>query len=208
MKLGLFASVHSADVLSQCNWTEEMIVELFDNFNPDVICGEVRKEDFDTNASYQGPGEYRRYIFDYCKTRDIPFIPCDWFCEETIAASKTDEMDTANAETLCQYNILMEDYMSVGMASDIPFNSDEYNSIVEKKQLLQQKSNPYIHKLIWTDRNNHILENIKNVVKLNEYHKILVVFGAEHIYWLKKHLENKPDIEIIFPLNSKNQNNG
>ncbi len=43
MEIGLFASVHNPDILAECGWSENMIISFFDNFKPDVICGEVRK---------------------------------------------------------------------------------------------------------------------------------------------------------------------
>lgn len=70
MKLGLFGSIHSAEEMKQFGLEDNMVMELFDRFKPDIICGEVRREDYEQNREYQGPSEYRRFIFPYCKERD------------------------------------------------------------------------------------------------------------------------------------------
>ena len=197
-RVGLFASVHSPEILADCNYSEHQIIKLFDEFQPDIICGEVRKEDYENNAVYQGPGEYRRYIFEYCNDRGIQFEPCDWFDEQTIYANKL--LSKEDFQYAKEYALIMDEYMEVGKKSTVPFNSDEYNNIVRKKQDFQKMSNPQIHKTVWEERNMAILNNIIQVIRNNPHSKILIVFGAEHIYWLKDELEKLSYIHLIFPL--------
>ena len=200
MKIGLFASVHSSSVLADCGYDENKIIRLFDKFGPDIICGEVRKEDYENNADYQGPGEYRRYVFKYCKDRGIRFEPCDWYDEQTIAANQL--LAKADFQNTEEFKRIMEEYMEAGRKSAVPFNSDEYNNIVKTKQDFQKKSNPDIHKIVWEKRNEAIVNNIVNVIKNNPDSKILVIFGAEHIYWLKNELSKMPGVQLIFPLHT------
>ena len=205
MEVGLFAAVHNPHLLMECGWYDNKIISLFDKFKPDIICGEVRQTDYQNNASYQGPGEYRRFIFDYCKDRNVQFIPCDWFDEETIAANQIDEMADADKDILNKYNYIVEKYVAVGKSSSIPFNCDEFNNLVREKQKLQEKANPDIHKIVWTTRNNNIMKNILNVISENHNKRILIVFGAEHIYWIEDTLKKSPDIQLIFPLKRNNK---
>ena len=203
MKIGLLAMVHNPGLLLECGWDDNKIISLIDQFNPDIICGEVRPEDYESNSSYQGPNEYKRFIFDYCKRKNIQFAPCDWFSEETIAANQIDEMANANEGLLSSYNDIVEKYVEVGKNSEIPFNCNEFNNLVRNKQEIQKKANAKIHKLVWTDRNNSIMKNIMNVISVNQNKKILIIFGAEHIYWIKDSLENSLGCNLIFPLKNK-----
>lgn len=198
MRVGLFASVHNVEILNECGYSEESIIKLFDNFKPAVICGEVRKSDYEATTGYKGPGEYNRYIFKYCLDRNIKFIPCDWFDESTIDANK--KLTSSDLSTNSEFATIVRDYMCVGLQSPIPFNSEAFNAIVEKKQLIQKEYNSKIHKIVWEDRNNAILNNILSAIKANPTSDILIVFGAEHIYWLKNKLEELKDIQLIFPI--------
>ena len=156
IKIGLFASVHSSSVLADCGYDENRIIQLFDKFCPDIICGEVRKEDYENNAAYQGPGEYRRYIFEYCEKRGIKFEPCDWFDEQTISANHL--LQAADFQNTEEFSCIMEKYMEAGKKSIIPFNSDDYNNIVKTKQDFQKECNPEIHKIVWEKRNEDLEE--------------------------------------------------
>lgn len=204
-KIGLFASVHQADILAEAGWSENNNVELFDKFAPDIICGEVRKEDYNSKSNYQGPGEYKRYIFDYCKARNIRFVPCDWFDDQTISATQKGELSEANDEIIAQFDSIVEQYLTVGKNSCIPYNSHQFNALVKEKQELQNTANPQLHKIIWTDRNDNIIKNIYSTIVKNPDSNILIVFGAEHIYYIKDELEKLIGDIIIFPLENCKQ---
>ena len=202
MRVGLFASIHNSEILKEYGYSEEKIADIFDDFAPGIICGEVRKVDYEANADYQGPGEYRRYIFDYCQKRNIEFIPCDWFDEETVEANK--KLSDIDFGIYNEYADIMEEYMKAGERGEVPFNSEEFNRVVKRKQEFQKRINPEIHNIVWDKRNKAIADNIHDVVIKNPDSDILVVFGAEHIYRLKEELERWGNIELIFPLNKIN----
>ena len=71
--IALFSSIHGDEMQKKFGWDDDQSVALFDQFHPDLVCGEVRKSDYEQNAEYQGPSEYRRYIFNYCKERGPKF---------------------------------------------------------------------------------------------------------------------------------------
>ena len=197
MKLGLFGSVHG-EGMKQFGIDDNMLMELFDRFQPDIVCGEVRKEDYEQNREYQGPAEYKRFIFQYCKDRKIKFVPCDQYDDSDVENNEREvEVSEEDAK---EYQHIMEMYMSVGTSSKLPFNSDEFNDLVEKKQAFQEKFDPEFQNIIWNERNKAIVENILQVIHDNPTANILVVFGAEHIYWLKNAFSKLENIEIVFPL--------
>ncbi len=199
-KIGLFASVHNPDFLKSTGWSEKDIINLFDRFNPHIICGEVRKYDYLNNSDYQGPGEYKRYIFNYCNSNNIKFVPCDWYTDETINATRIGEMSNANSKLLSEFNDITEELIIIGKNACIPFNSDTFNDLVRKKQSVQKCANPDLHKVIWTDRNDNIVHNILNVISENPKKNILIIFGAEHIYYIKDELEKRFGEQVVFPL--------
>ena len=157
MKLGLFGSVHG-EGMKKFGIDDNMLKELFDKFQPDIVCGEVRKEDYEQNREYQGPSEYRRFIFQYCKDREIEFVPCDHFEDSDVKYIGREV--AVSEEDAKEYQRIMEMSEKVGTSSRLPFNSDEFNAVVEKKQALLEKFDPEAQNIIWNKRNNAIVENI------------------------------------------------
>lgn len=200
MKLAFFASIHSEKMMQEFGIDDKRIIQLFDNFKPDIVCGEVRKEDYEQNAAYQGPSEYRRYVFNYCKERSIKFIPCDEYDESAIEFSRRMGQIELTDEQSKEWDSIMQAYMNAGASSKVPFNSDEFNTIVERKQKFQRQLDPEAQSIIWDKRNKDIVNNIRKVIIDNPNVNILAIFGAEHIYWLKNAFENTENIEIVFPL--------
>lgn len=197
MKVGLFGSVHG-DGMKSFGKDDNFVLELFDRFQPNIICGEVRKDDYEQNREYQGPSEYKRFIFQYCKERGIKFVPCDEY-DDCDAKYNGREVEVSE-EDAKEFQRILDMYMKVGLASAIPFNSDEFNALVEQKQALQEKFDPEAQNIVWIKRNNAIVNNILQVIRDNPNANILVVFGAEHIYWLKNALAKLENVEIVFPL--------
>ena len=180
-------------------WDDDKSVALFDQFHPDLVCGEVRRSDYESNAEYQGPSEYRRYVFNYCKERGIPFIPCDFFRDEDIELAQR-PLDVDDEEAVKEYEGIVKDFFGIGAGSEIPFNSHEFNALARKKQVFQYKYAPEVQEIIWNQRNREIVKNITAVVKENPGKNILVIFGAEHTYWLEEELGRLEDVTIRFPL--------
>ncbi len=201
MKLGFFGSVHSEEMMKQFGLDDKKVIELFDRFEPDIICGEVRKEDYEQNREYQGPAEYRRFIFEYCKQRGIKFIPCDQYRDDDLKyAHRMEQIEVTDEEQVKEWQRLMGEYLKAGASSTVPFNSNEFNAIVARKQEFQGQFDPEAQEIIWTGRNGAIVNNILRVVQDHPNANILVVFGAEHVYWLKNAFEKTENIEIVFPL--------
>lgn len=192
--VGLYGSVHNPEFLEKRGWNEDKIRRLFIDFNPDIICGEVRPEDYIKTEGYRGPGEYRRFIFDLCTDYNITFCPCDSFDELTLSVSE--DFD----ETAPRWTDIMDRYMAAGYSGRLPFNSDAFNDIVREKQNYQKTASPEAHEIVWERRNSNIVENILQVIHDNPGKRILVVFGAEHTYWLKEYIKQCENAELIFPL--------
>lgn len=183
-------------------WDDGKSMALFDGFRPDLVCGEVRRSDYESGADYQGPGEYRRFIFDYCRERGVPFIPCDFFRDEDVelAQRPLEAPDEEAEEAEREFNAVMEDFFRTGGSSEPPFNSPQFNALARRKQELQHKYDPETHEIIWNRRNRAIVENIKVVAADNPGKNILVIFGAEHIYWLAEALGGLEGVSVRFPL--------
>lgn len=197
--IGLFSSIHGDEMQQKFGWDDAKSIALFDTFRPDAVCGEVRRSDYESGADYQGPGEYRRFVFNYCKERGLPFLPCDFFRDEDIELAQR-PLDVPNEEAAKEFEQIVQDFFAIGARSVPPFNSAEFNALAKKKQGFQHKYAPEVHEIIWDQRNHEIVRNIKAAVEANEGKNILVIFGAEHTYWLAEELGKLEGVSIRFPL--------
>ena len=204
--LGILGTIHSEEMRKEFNYSLDEMEELIEWFKPDIICGEIRPEDWqkyrDNNEyeGYLGPNEYRKLIIPLCEKNDIKFIPVDWFEDDIINMDYfrgKSEKEVNDLEK--QFESIMTVYMEVAKKSIIPFNSLDFNSIVEKKQDFQNSINDDVHNVYWTCRNQIMIERIKNVLDINKGTRVLCTVGAEHTYFYYKNLKEL-NWEIIYPL--------
>ena len=204
INLGIFSSVHGGEMLDSCKWDDQKAIAAFDRFQPDVVCGEVRPEDWESGGK-KYPAEYDRYIFAYCKEHDIPFIPCDYWTMEDyeLTQKESDILEMAlpdGSERAKQWEAMMQKFLEAGLKSDIPFNSVEFNDIARHKHELQNTYSPETHQSTWINRNSRIVENLRAVMKKYPGKNILVIFGAEHSYWFVDEFKKDTTIHLVFPL--------
>lgn len=190
--------------MDYCKWDDQKAIAAFDRFQPDMVCGEVRPGDFESGEK-KYPSEYDRYIFDYCKSRGIPFIPCDyWTMEDYELSQKESGILEAKlpdgSEGAKQWEAMMNQFMEAGLKAEIPFNSAEFNHIARHKHELQGSLSPETHQQTWIERNRRIVENIRKVTTENAGKNILIIFGAEHSYWFADEFAKDKTINLVFPL--------
>jgi hypothetical protein len=204
--VGILGTLHSDDMRKDFNYPLEKMREVIEFFKPDIICGEVRPEDWqkyyeDRNyEGYLGPSEYRKLIVPLCEEKGIKFVPIDWFEDDLIhldyfQGKSTSEIDEIEKE----FNSIMDVYMETGQSSALPFNSLDFNNIVEKKQAFQEMINPLVHNICWTCRNQIMVERIKQTIVDNKDKRILCTIGTEHAYFYCKSLATT-DIKVIYPI--------
>lgn len=202
--IGVFSSVHGGQIMEYCKWDDQKAVDAFDGFKPDVVCGEVRQSDIDSCEKHY-PIEYDRYIFNYCKSRGIPFVPCDYWTEKEVQLQQQEGNNleakaTANPEIEKQWNAVVQELMEAGLKSSIPFNSVECNDLARRKHELQEELSQETHKITWVERNRRIVENIRKAIEENHGKNILVIFGAEHSYWFVDEFSKDDNLRVTFPL--------
>ena len=203
-QLGIFSSVHGGEIMEYCKWDDRKAIAAFDRFQPNVVCGEVRPEDRESGEK-KYPAEYDRYLFAYCKERGIPFIPCDYWTIEDYELTKkeSDILEAAmpdDSEEAKQWEAMFNDFMAAGFASDIPFNSVQFNDVARRKHQLQAAYSPETHQSTWINRNRRIVENLRTVIEKYPGKNILVIFGAEHSYWFVDEFAKDKTINLVFPL--------
>ncbi|MPM84655.1 hypothetical protein SDC9_131728 [bioreactor metagenome] len=204
--LGILGTVHIEEMRKEYNYSLKRMEELIEEFKPDIICGEVRPEDWEKYCSnnkyegYLGPSEYRKLIIPLCEKNGIKFIPVDWFTDDLVGYDYFEGKTGAELTNLeQQFNSLMAMIIKSAKNSKIPFNSLEFNDLVEKKEDFMNIVNPELHKVCWVRRNKIMVERIKDALEGNEGKRVLCTVGAEHNYYYYKNLQHS-NWEIIYPI--------
>lgn len=205
--IGILGTIHGEESFrEELGYTLEVMKQAIIEFNPDIICGEVRPEDWDKYCSdnnysgYLGPTEYRRMIIPYCESKGIQFIPVDWYEEDMIS------MDYLRNYSEFQRNKLIKELeelykkiWDVGKKSTLPLNSFEFNKIIVKKQEWLGSLEPTIHNIYWIARNQLMIERIKSVIQNNKEKRILCTVGADHNYFYYNELK-RLECNLLFPI--------
>jgi hypothetical protein len=204
--VGVLGTIHDEQMRKESGYTLERLKEIILSFKPDIICGEIRPIDWnkyieqEVYNDYLGPNEYRKLIIPLCDEHDIHFIPIDWFTDHLVHLKYSDGMSKEEIEEAEKYfNTIFEQYMKVGMSSELPFNSSEFNDFIKAKQEYQENLNAEVHGEYWLKRNEMMLSQIKKVMMDYEEKRILCTVGCEHVYKFLEELK-KSECKLEFPL--------
>ncbi|RDY27820.1 hypothetical protein CHL78_007380 [Romboutsia weinsteinii] len=205
--VGILGSIHGDDSFRlEKGYTLEMMKEVIVEFNPDIICGEVRPEDWDKYCNdrcysgYLGPSEYRKMIIPHCEDEGIEFVPVDWYEDDMV---DWDYMRNYSKDQKYKFakdlEEVYEKIWAVGRKSLLPMNSFELDKIIIQKQEWFNSLDPVMHNVYWIARNQLMIERIKKVINNNQDKRILCTVGAEHNYFYYNELKNLK-CRLIYPL--------
>ena len=204
--IGVLGSVHSEKMREEHKYPLSLLKKVILDFKPDIICAEIRPEDWkkhlaDSNyTGYLGPNEYRNLILPLCKEHKIDLVPVDWYEDDMVGMQYRDGQSD---EDIAEYEKELKDIMTRfwdAASSNLPFNSNKFNRVVEEKQDLQKNLNEPMHRIYWELRNEMMTFRIKNVINNSPNKRILCIAGAEHCYYYLHELHKVNNIDIVFPL--------
>ncbi len=207
--VGILGTMHDEEVRNECNFSLEVMEKVILEFRPDIICGEIRQEDWENSIvknqyeGYLGPNEYRKMILPLCKRENIEFVPVDWFEDHMVGSDYLEgKSENEKRDIEMKFEEIGKKYIRIATNSVLPFNSKAFNEFIEEKQDYQQTINPELHKTYWIKRNEMMTSKIKEVIDNSIGKRILCIAGAEHAYMYLSKLEGK-NYEVIYPLNNK-----
>jgi hypothetical protein len=187
----------------------ELYANLITEFKPDVICGEVHPDTWNTylfdksKRGFWGEAEdiYYDWVFPYCEQNNVVFSPVDWF--ELDVWNDFDpfvKFEGTHKEKL-QSQLLQwfERQKAVWNVTPVPFNSKEYDDIARQKYKWLYDINPESQIFRWICRNQIMVQRIKNTIKEHKGKRILCFAGADHNYCYYDGLVGL-DLEIKYPL--------
>lgn len=188
------------------NYTYDSLKQIISRINPDLIAVEIRQEDIARDSAYLGknyPYEMRMMKYWFPGT---PIVGFDWlghdiegksipdnYWKEISAVKKMERdlnADSVFAEkcTTCDTfkiqriellkNLSLQEILK---SRDSLLTKQFYECLAE-----QLKGSKYEQLLTFYDtRNDKILANIKNIIMMNKYKRIVIVTGDDHYIYLK-----------------------
>ncbi|NDI35052.1 TraB/GumN family protein [Chengkuizengella sediminis] len=204
--IGLLGTLHNDEIRKEVNFPLSLMEEKIFQFAPDIICGEIREQDWSqykkdkSYKGYLGPDEYRRLIIPLCEQAHIKFFPIDFFEEDHVTLDHfAPYSEEEQGELIFILSEKYEKMFEETKTDLIPFNSHQLNRLIEDKQEWLRKVNPDVQQVIWDYRNKVMIDNINKIVKKNKGKRILVTVGAEHCYIFLKAFHDE-GLKVEFPL--------
>lgn len=205
--IGILGAIHNdLEYRIKNGYPIEVMKKAIEDFKPDVICGEVRPEDWEEYCKdknydgYLGPFEYRHLIIPMCEKEGIEFVPVDWFERDLVkfqldAGISEEEMKAYEEKVLKMY----EEIFRVARESEIPFNSFEFDRLVKEKHEQELENEPIDYAVNWVARNHIMVARIRMAVEKYKGKRILCTVGAEHNYFYYEELK-KLEYDVVYPL--------
>lgn len=174
-----------------------------------MICGEVHPNTWEIYLSdkskrgFWGEAEeiYYDFVFPYCEDNGIVFSPIDWF--ELDVWNDFDPFNKYEGgykeQLQNELSQWFERQKAVWNASQIPFNSYDYDVIAREKYQWLYGINSEAQNFRWICRNQIMVQRIKNAINAHVGKRILCFVGADHNYCFYDGL-CKLDIELKYPL--------
>ncbi len=185
------------------------ILQILDTFNPDVICVEIRPEEFRKKLYLKEMVLAAIYGLEHGKK----VYPIDWWTEGNSREERKKYMETSEyteknklLENLTEKNTIIQafkknygEWEEFSTAQDYSFFSgQEYNDFKsEAADISLYVYGNHCMNGYWQTRNQNMFARIKKVIEENKGKRIIVLTGADHKYFFDRALENLPELDVV-----------
>lgn len=209
------ATIHNGHGVSKYSYGD--IVNILNTYKPDLICVEIRPQDF-RQATYL---REMMLATAYGDVNKIPVVPMDWWDEKNNDRSIRDSLSKIDVyarkikelDSLEQHNEILTQFIkkygeSVYKNNNLDmyfWNGKEYNDLNRENYRLSISvfgDSPF--NLHCITRNANMITNIKAGVKKYNAKRVIILTGAEHKSFIDDSLKSNPSFEVISIDNLKN----
>lgn len=182
-------------------YTYDRMGQVYRHLKPDVLTVECLQE-YIEDRSFRGmPFDFKRVMLPFAIEDDIPVYGIDWWNETRGAEWQALQMEVYGDSTMqCEYELLggmfqlLNSYFCEKDFRDI--NADEitaiWSAMNELKYTILRRSPGYLEIVNYEEeRNDHIVDNIMNVLALHPGKRVLVAVGIDHKYYIERMLRER-----------------
>jgi pheromone shutdown protein TraB len=187
------------------NYSFEALAKTIERIKPDVLAVELTAKDLESRREQKVKIEYANSVFpllDKYKYKTVALEPNEPLYSELINLLKESNKENQEkfpqkVEAFSNYSNALYDYLFKYWTSIEAVNSSQTDALFEIKHNFQNSLFGEKEAKVWNDWNSYFLKQIKDSAAKNKGKRILVLVGAEHSYWLRKNLQNDPEINLF-----------
>lgn len=173
-------------------------------FRPDVLCVSVHPEDLlayrQDPAHSALPPEYRECLFPLAEEEAIPVVPVDGAGEDLRLLERAAEADPRLAG---RDRAERERMLALWRRSELgPLccNDQDAQEAARACHEARWRSAPELEQVLWHQRNEDLAAGVLDVLRENPGRRVLVVVGAEHVYWVREALGKADGLNLLPPV--------
>ncbi len=191
------------------NYSYSHVLQILENFHPDVICVEIRPQDFRKTLYLKEMTLATIYGLEH----DKKVYPIDWWNETNYRQERSQYMETAEYaekkkeedKRTAESSIIQSFKKKYGEWKEFSksqgysfFNGKEYNDYITRGYDISMSiygdhsMNGY-----WQTRNQNMLNLIRKAIDENRGKRVIILTGAEHKYYFDKYLAEMRDMDLI-----------
>jgi len=204
----LVGAIHNMHLKDNYHYSMTNMLEQISKINPDIVCGEITPEGFNTPLEGYFPPE-AAMLAQIADSLHYKFIPADWrvdFKTQQEAEKRYPDKVTKQIESIPGWHWVQTYNDSCQSVYDHIHNYKTIKTIDTIYQIITSDSIADIAHGAWLERNKRIVATGMSAAKVAAIHsssdkkplRIVFVFGVDHISRLIRELKEY-NVEIIIP---------
>ncbi|MBI9033447.1 MAG: hypothetical protein JEZ03_03140 [Bacteroidales bacterium] len=219
----LCSTIHGAHKINP-NYSYEDLYSFIESYHPDVIGVEIRYEDMDSSVRYLGsiyPSEMYECISKYADKEVLGFdwlgdnlkgmgIPKNYWKEQSVVKRAERELDADSImmKKLSELDPIIEKKTEIVLNSSLyELNNGTYDSLnssfYERLTAMFQDTKYSIISDFYRQRDEHIAQNIIDIIERNPGKKLIFLMGGDHRSFALAKLKQKFGDQILLKSISK-----
>lgn len=193
----LIGTIHSMHLDAKNNYSMTDLLNQIKKLRPDVVCGEITPEAFETSLEGYFPPE-AAMLAEMADELNYRFVPVDWRVDyaiqsaaEKLYPSKVKE----KIQKIANRTINYKDSMSLSVYDHI-HSQNNIKTMDTVYEIIISDSVANIAHGDWYERNSIIVQNGMNACR--DAKRVVFVFGADHLSRLIRELAGY-DVAVIIP---------
>lgn len=186
-------------------YTYDHLSHIITSFAPEVLAVELTPDDLHARKPQRVKQEYQQSVYpllDALGCETIPLEPAEPLYSELVGLGKKamEDLQKRNPAAVEQFGLYVNalyDVLFNWWRSPLDVNSSETDRHFEIKHRYQNEVFGEDEEKGWELWNQHFLEQILAAAAKYPEGRILVLVGAEHSYWLRKHLREQPAVRLL-----------
>lgn len=189
----IVGSIHSMHFNPEYKYSINDLQSQIIALKPDLVCGEIVPEAFDQPIEGYFPPE-AVFLAEMATTLNYRFVPVDWRLDYATQSKAENEYPLYIKEQVKSLSDTMLKLISKSNSQSIydfihgNLNLQMTDSLYER--IIGTNSIAEIASGNWHERNRKIVENTLKAAKANNAHKIVIVFGIDHVPQIRRQLND------------------